>query len=124
MKNSYHNADCQKIEIDKVLGLEFGADDYISKPFGIRELLARIKAVLRRFESSPEAGWNGDWKSRYRHRKPCRKTGWKSSGIDFEEFDLLRVQLRRTGKLTRDQLLDKEHGDLVHPGEPEPLMCM
>jgi len=41
-------------EIDKVLGLEFGADDYISKPFGIRELMARIKAVLRRYESGPE----------------------------------------------------------------------
>ena len=38
-------------EIDKVLGLEFGADDYISKPFGIRELMARIKAVLRRYEN-------------------------------------------------------------------------
>jgi len=41
-------------EIDKVLGLEIGADDYISKPFGIRELLARIKAVLRRTERVPE----------------------------------------------------------------------
>lgn len=40
-------------EIDKVLGLEIGADDYISKPFGIRELLARVKAVLRRAEQSP-----------------------------------------------------------------------
>ena len=39
-------------EIDKVLGLEMGADDYISKPFGIRELLARIKAVLRRYDSA------------------------------------------------------------------------
>ena len=39
-------------EIDKVLGLEIGADDYISKPFGIRELLARIKAVLRRYDQS------------------------------------------------------------------------
>ncbi len=38
-------------ESDKVLGLEYGADDYISKPFGIREMLARIKAVLRRYES-------------------------------------------------------------------------
>jgi len=39
-------------EVDKVLGLEFGADDYISKPFGVRELMARIKAVLRRFEGN------------------------------------------------------------------------
>ena len=40
-------------EIDKVLGLELGADDYITKPFGVRELMARIKAVLRRTEGSP-----------------------------------------------------------------------
>ncbi len=45
-------------EIDKVLGLEFGADDYVAKPFGVRELMARIKAVLRRV---PEKGAAADW---------------------------------------------------------------
>lgn len=47
-------------EIDKVLGLEFGADDYISKPFGIRELMARIKAVLRRTVEAASAGSSGN----------------------------------------------------------------
>ena len=42
-------------EIDKVLGLELGADDYVTKPFGLRELLARIKAILRRNENSPQS---------------------------------------------------------------------
>ena len=42
-------------EIDKVVGLELGADDYVTKPFSIRELLARVKAVLRRVESLPKA---------------------------------------------------------------------
>jgi DNA-binding response OmpR family regulator len=42
-------------EIDKVLGLELGADDYVTKPFSLREVLARIKAILRRFEDSPAA---------------------------------------------------------------------
>ena len=41
-------------EVDKVVGLELGADDYVTKPFSIRELLARVKAVLRRTQASPE----------------------------------------------------------------------
>ena len=47
-------------EIDKVLGLELGADDYITKPFSLRELLARIKAVLRRGENISEADWDAE----------------------------------------------------------------
>ena len=43
-------------EVDKVLGLELGADDYVTKPVGVRELMARIKAVLRRGESAPATG--------------------------------------------------------------------
>ena len=43
-------------EIDKVVGLELGADDYVTKPFSIRELMARVKAVLRRFAAGPAAG--------------------------------------------------------------------
>ena len=44
----YYYGDCQKEEVDRIVGLEIGADDYISKPFNPRELLARIRAVLRR----------------------------------------------------------------------------
>ena len=47
-------------ETDKVMGLEYGADDYISKPFGIRELMARIKAVLRRYETASDANDSRD----------------------------------------------------------------
>src|SRR5688500_20408475 len=46
-------------EIDRVLGLEVGADDYLTKPFGIRELLARVRALLRRVELDREAGGSG-----------------------------------------------------------------
>src|SRR5580693_440204 len=53
-------------EIDVVLGLELGADDYLAKPFGLRELLARIRAVLRRREAKPVAGERDAERGRYR----------------------------------------------------------
>src|SRR6516225_836564 len=53
-------------EIDRVVGLELGADDYITKPFGLRELLARIKAVLRRRESAPASTQRDVEKGRWR----------------------------------------------------------
>ena len=43
-------------DVDRIVGLELGADDYMSKPFNPRELAARIRAILRRFEPSPQAG--------------------------------------------------------------------
>lgn len=52
-------------EIDKVLGLEMGADDYISKPFGIRELIARIKAVLRRYDQNQQTKEDDDKELRF-----------------------------------------------------------
>jgi len=110
-------------EIDKVLGLEFGADDYISKPFGIRELMARIKAVLRRYESGPEPDGNGNASSKPKgagitigdlsisidsHEV---KLGGKSLDLTLKEFDLLRVLAENRGRvMTRDQLLDKVWG--------------
>jgi len=110
-------------EIDKVLGLEFGADDYISKPFGIRELMARIKAVLRRYEISPdqEASANGSGTAVgagitigdltiniERHEV---KVGGKLLELTLKEFELLRVLAENRGRvMTRDQLLDKVWG--------------
>lgn len=110
-------------EIDKVLGLEFGADDYISKPFGIRELMARIKAVLRRYEISPdqEASANGlmpkvgegitigDLTINV-ERHEVNVAG-KRLELTLKEFDLLRVLAENRGRvMTRDQLLDKVWG--------------
>ena len=98
-------------EIDKVLGLEFGADDYISKPFGIRELIARIKAVLRRYESTPEQEGIviGDLAIDIdRHEV---KLAGKPQELTLKEFDLLKVLAENRGRvLTRDQLLDKVWG--------------
>lgn len=110
-------------EIDKVLGLEFGADDYISKPFGIRELIARIKAVLRRYEngSEPEASAGGSGAAAGPglvigdlviniDRHEVRLAG-KALELTLKEFDLLRVLAENRGRvMTRDQLLDKVWG--------------
>jgi DNA-binding response OmpR family regulator len=77
-------------EIDKVVGLELGADDYVSKPFGVRELLARIHALLRRVNSNAENNW--DSQNTFR--------------IGSAEIDPKMFQLRR-GKLT-EELTAKE----------------
>lgn len=110
-------------EIDKVLGLEFGADDYISKPFGIRELVARIKAVLRRYDNSLEqdaaskgsaSGTGsgitiGDLSINIDSHE-VRLAG-KLLELTLKEFDLLRVLAENRGRvMTRDQLLDKVWG--------------
>lgn len=98
-------------EIDKVLGLEFGADDYVSKPFGVRELMARIKAVLRRAEHS-EGGREivaGDLTIDIERHEV--RIGGESIDLTLKEFDLLRTLAENKGRvLTRDQLLDKVWG--------------
>ena len=99
-------------ETDRIVGLELGADDYLGKPFNPRELLARIRAVLRRVEDrSPDAaprdvarftGWTLD----LRRREALRPDG---AVVDLTsgEFDLLLAFVERPGRvLTRDQLLD------------------
>ncbi|HWQ77347.1 MAG TPA: response regulator transcription factor [Anaerovoracaceae bacterium] len=110
-------------EIDKVLGLEFGADDYISKPFGIRELVARIKAVMRRYESVPEqeasAGGPGTAASPgitigdliINIESHEVKLAGRLVELTLKEFELLRVLAENRGRvMTRDQLLDKIWG--------------
>lgn len=109
-------------EIDKVLGLEFGADDYISKPFGIRELMARIKAVLRRYEGAGEQTSAGEHILKIddleinieRHQV---KIGEASIDLTLKEFELLCFLAENRGHvLTRDQLLDKVWG-IEYAGE-------
>lgn len=109
-------------EIDKVLGLEFGADDYISKPFGIRELMARIKAVLRRYEGTGEQASTKEHILTIdaleinieRHRV---KIGDHNIDLTLKEFELLCFLAENRGHvLTRDQLLDKVWG-IEYAGE-------
>jgi len=101
-------------EVDKVLGLETGADDYMTKPFGIKELVARIKVVLRRFESKPlETVYTLEDIEVDIVRQEVRKRGVP---IEFtaKEFDLLRYFLENNGKpLSRDLLLEDVWGQCV-----------
>ena len=99
-------------ELDRIVGLEIGADDYLSKPFNPRELLARIRAVLRRVSSATPAatrarhltfsGWQID--CLVRELKDPKGTRITLTGA---EFGLLQVLCERSGRvLSRDQLLD------------------
>jgi two-component system, OmpR family, response regulator len=108
--------------IDKVVGLEVGADDYVTKPFDLRELLARVKAVLRRLEAAPGAA-------------AAAPVGWRVAGFGVElsarrvatalgsevaltagEFDLLVTFCRHPGRvLSRDFLLEATRGREAGP---------
>lgn len=98
-------------EIDKVLGLEFGADDYVSKPFGVRELMARIKAVLRRAEHSDGTREISAGDLTIDIERHEVRLGGENIDLTLKEFDLLRALAENRGRvLSRDQLLDKVWG--------------
>jgi two-component system alkaline phosphatase synthesis response regulator PhoP len=99
-------------EVDKVVGLELGADDYVTKPFSIRELLARVKAVLRRSQNAPKNGESykfGDIEVNLRSCQVSRK----GKPLDFssKEFELLKYFLAHSGEaISRDRLLEDVWG--------------
>ena len=101
-------------EIDRVVGLEIGADDYVTKPFSPRELQARVKAVLRRMEKEPDdAGENlfrsGGLEVDFRQYE-CRKNG-KEVSLTAHEFELLKHLIQNRGRvINRDELLDEIWG--------------
>lgn len=99
-------------ELDKILGLELGADDYITKPFSVRELLARVKAVLRRSNGNKEAEttFNAGNISVDFSKHRVLKDGEKIE-LTLKEFELLEILVKNRGKvLTREALLDKIWG--------------
>jgi DNA-binding response OmpR family regulator len=99
-------------EVDKVVGLELGADDYVTKPFSIRELLARVKAVLRRARSVPKEQDRysfGDVEVNLRSCQVSRKG--KAMDFSSKEFELLKCFLCHPGEtLSRDRLLEEVWG--------------
>ena len=106
-------------EIDKVLGLELGADDYVTKPFSRRELLARVKAILRRKANQPEgmeACSFGDVEVDF-NKYQARKAG-KAVHLTRLEYDLLRFLIEhREGVVSRDEILEEvwEDATAVYP---------
>jgi len=100
-------------EIDKVVGLELGADDYITKPYSTRELIARIRAVLRRgsdTDEGPESALAAGPVRMDVERHVVSVHGNEIS-LPLKEFDLLEYLMRNTGRvLTRGQLIDRVWG--------------
>jgi two-component system response regulator VicR len=100
-------------EVDRVVGLELGADDYVVKPFSIRELMARVKSVLRRTRSEPT-------KSIKKHKVgnltidiDRHEVHWQNTSLDLSslEFDLLHTLMLNVGQvLSREQLLSQVWG--------------
>lgn len=108
-------------DIDKILGLEYGADDYITKPFNIREVTSRIKAILRRTKPAGNKAQtkdilvSGDITLDYNFRRTSIKG--KIIELTGKEFDLLELFVKNPGKVyTRENLLDIAWG-FDYPGD-------
>ncbi|GAA1885021.1 response regulator transcription factor [Lapillicoccus jejuensis] len=100
-------------EIDKVVGLEIGADDYVTKPYSSRELLARVKAVLRRL-AEPEDLLPATLEAgpvRMDVERHVVTVDGRTTSLPLKEFELLEILLRNAGRvLTRMQLIDRVWG--------------
>ncbi|PLX36430.1 MAG: DNA-binding response regulator [Hyphomicrobiales bacterium] len=111
-------------EVDRIIGLELGADDYLGKPFNPRELLARVRAVLRRHTDieSPlrpahKAFHFAGWELDLSRRRLFNPDGARVA-LTGAEMDLLVVFCERAGRvLSRDQIIDLTQGREVHPSE-------
>ena len=107
-------------DMDKILGLEYGADDYLTKPFNILELKARVKAILRRVQSSSDTGRKGHSNGGgleldYNLRK--LRIGEKWIELTSKEFDLIDLLVSNAGKVySREHLLDIVWG-YDYPGD-------
>lgn len=106
----------QAAEADRILGLEIGADDYVSKPFSPRELVARVRVVLRRGRVQPVAGVA----AAFEHDADGRRIRYRGRLLDLTryEYGLLAALLLRPGAvLSRAQLMDRVWDDALDSGD-------
>lgn len=107
----------KKEEIDKVLGLELGGDDYITKPFGSRELVARVRALLRRAKTTREEVESYSFGDVTIHfKKQMATKGERELNLTAKEFGLLKLLISREGEVvSRDMILNEVWGYDKYP---------
>ncbi|MGV8932373.1 MAG: two-component system response regulator CreB [Luteimonas sp.] len=107
-------------EMDRVLGLELGADDYVVKPFSPRELVARVRAVLRRLQATVDATTTPQVAGSFEHDLDGRRIRYRGHALDLTryEYGVLAALLARPGAvLSRAQLMDRVWGDALDSGD-------
>jgi two-component system alkaline phosphatase synthesis response regulator PhoP len=98
-------------EMDKVKGLDTGADDYISKPFGVLELISRVKAVLRRSDSAGDDTVITNGSIELNVEKHVVSYDGNNIELTYKEFELLRILMKNAGNvMTREILMDRVWG--------------
>jgi DNA-binding response OmpR family regulator len=106
-------------EADKIRGLESGADDYVTKPFSVGELVARIRAIFRRTRRASVVPGSGPFRVGESIIDPTAQTltrGRKTEQLSFYETELVRMLFERAGQpVTRDEILDKIWGLEANP---------
>ncbi len=104
-------------EVDKIVGLELGADDYITKPFSVRELLARIKAVLRRRQTTPKQVETYEFDDVVvDFRKSIAIKGGRTIELSHYEAGILKMLIENKGEpITRNRILDEVWGYELYP---------
>src|SRR5690606_29429386 len=103
-------------EVDKVLGLELGADDYLAKPFGMAELMARVRALLRRVHATDDIDKVAFDNVVIDFRAYKAEKGSKAVELSAREYRLLKYLVSKKGSVvTRDELLDEVWGYNSYP---------